>query len=96
MIKAKRKLRSLQNRNCSELGLSAQGIRLERSTPVTTAVLKKVSEQCLDLCEFKPSTRNLFELTGPPQMNQNSEVFHISTTFRKYLKFGLDSGLGDE
>ena len=65
----------------SKLGLSAQGLRLERSTPAVTADLKTVFKQLLDLCEFNASIMNLLEPTGLPQMDQNSEFITCLTTF---------------
>ena len=70
-------------------------MRLERSTPIATAELKNVFEQCLDLCEFKASTKNLLELTGLPQKTQNSEYITCFTTFLERLVIlSLILGLG--
>ena len=68
--------------------------RLERSRPEAwalnpraTADLKTLSKPFLDLCEFNTSTKNLIELTGPPQMNQNSEFITCLLPLRKCLWF---------
>lgn len=49
------------------------GAGLERSTPAVTADFKSVFKQLLDPCEFNASIKNLLELTGLPQRDQNSE-----------------------
>ena len=67
MVNTKRKFKTYQNENCPELGLSAQGLRLERSTPVETANFDGDFKQLLDPCEFNTSIEDLFELTGLPQ-----------------------------
>jgi hypothetical protein len=85
MIETKGRHKNQQKGICSELGLSAQSLKLERSTPVVTANLKTLFKRFLDLCEFNASTMNLLELTGLPQMNQNSEFITSFTTFWKCL-----------
>jgi hypothetical protein len=75
--------------------LSAQSLKLERSTPVVTANLKTAFKQLLDLCGFNASIMDLLELTGLPQKDQNSEHFTCLTTFWSDCDLDLIFGLED-
>jgi hypothetical protein len=77
------------------LGLNAQGLRLERSTPVEAADFKKDFEQLLGLCGFNASILDLLELTSLPQKDQNSEHFTYLTTFWSDYDLDLIFGLED-
>ena len=60
-----------------ELGLSAQGLRLERSTPVETADFENVLIMYFGPCKPNASIKNFLGPTGLTQKDQNSEISHV-------------------
>ena len=64
-----------------ELGLSAQGLRLERSTPAETADFENVLIMYFGRCKPNASIKNLLGPTGLPQKDQSSDFHMVLTTF---------------